>query len=337
MQTTPALPAAAVLTVHLGGYAFAPFETVVVVLALAAALLSAFLLWRMAQLENRKRRLEALRVGTTGRTAAHRMLHPKWYGRLGEVVAASPIVGKVEQQKLLDNLASAGLRGHGSLATLVASKVCGGAGLVASACFFLAWHQSLAGSMLIRSAALLTALFIGWRLPDFVLARLAARRRQRVEQGMPDALDLLVICAESGLSLDLAIDQVGRDMRVSHREIAEECEMTAAEMRVLSDRSMALENLVRRTKLESLRSITATLTQAIRLGTPLAESMRILAAEMRTARMLQVEERAARLPVLLTIPLMLFILPTLFIVIGTPVALRVFDFFQHMHSAPGGL
>src|SRR3984893_12821402 len=100
---------------------------------------------------------------------------------------------------------------------------------------------------------------------------------------------------------------------------------TAAEMRVLTDRSEALENLVRRTGLASLRGITATLTQAIRFGTPLAASMRILAAELRVERLARLEDRAARLPVLLAIPMMLFILPCLLMVIGTPVALRVSD------------
>ena len=100
-------------------------------------------------------------------------------------------------------------------------------------------------------------------------------------------------------------------------------------MRVLPNRAEALENLVERSGLTSLRSITATLTQAIRFGTPLAESMRILAAEMRTERMMRIEERAARLPVLLSIPLALFILPCLMMVIGTPVALRVMDTFKN--------
>jgi tight adherence protein C len=174
------------------------------------------------------------------------------------------------------------------------------------------------------------ALALGWRLPDFVLGRLTARRRRRIEVGMPDALDLLVICAEAGLSLDQSIDQISQYLRPSHPEIAEEFAITAAEMRVMEDRGAALENLARRTDLEILRGVTATLAQAIRFGTSLAESLRVLAAEMRTARLLRIEERAARLPVLLTIPLMMFILPALFMVIGTPVALRIVDFFGHI-------
>jgi tight adherence protein C len=103
-------------------------------------------------------------------------------------------------------------------------------------------------------------------------------------------------------------------------------------MRVLTDRTEALENLVRRTGLPSLHGITATLVQGIRFGTPLAESMRILAQEMRVERLARLEERAARLPVLLTIPTVLFILPCLLMVIGTPVALRVSDSLRAVFS-----
>jgi tight adherence protein C len=172
---------------------------------------------------------------------------------------------------------------------------------------------------------LVAGLMLGWRLPDITLSRLAARRRWRIEQGLPDALDLLVICAEAGLSLDQSIEEVSRDIRTSSPEVADEFATTAAEMRVLPNRSEALDNLVRRTGLDSLSSITATLSQAIRFGTPLTESMRVLATEMRTARLARIEERAARLPVLLAIPLMMIILPSLLMVIGAPVALRVLD------------
>jgi len=154
---------------------------------------------------------------------------------------------------------------------------------------------------------------------------LSARRRVRLETGIPDALDLLVICAEAGLSLDHAIEQVGRVLGPSNPEVAEEFAMTAAEMRVSPVRSQALEHLAMRTGLTSLRGIVATLNQAINFGTPLAESLRVLTAEMRAQRLARFEERAARLPVLLTLPLMAFILPSLLIVIGTPLALRIID------------
>src|SRR5262249_55590192 len=132
-------------------------------------------------------------------------LHQRWYNRLGAVVAASPIVGNLEQHRLLGLLAAAGIKQHGSLATFIAAKVCGAAVLAAVLWLFLEWRHLFAGLTIIRVAVMLAALMLGWRLPDFVLARLAARRRRLIEQGLPDALDLLVICAEAGLSLDQAI------------------------------------------------------------------------------------------------------------------------------------
>ena len=179
-------------------------------------------------------------------------------------------------------------------------------------------------------AVLVGGLMLGWRLPEFVLSRMAARRRVKIEQGLPDALDLLVICAEAGLSLDQAIEEVARDLSAASPAVAEEFALTAAEMRVLSDRTEALQNLVTRTGVTSLYGIAATLSQAIRFGTPLAESMRIIAGELRNARLARIEERAARLPVLLALPLMAFILPALFMVLGTPVALRIFDFLGNL-------
>jgi tight adherence protein C len=318
------------LTVRLGALELQPLETLMIALALAAALASAFRLWRIAQRERLHPRLAAFRGSSAAAITGARPLHRQWYDWLGAAVAASPIVGRKEQQRLLEVLAKAGIRRHGGLATLVASKVCGTFGLAVLAWLFLAWRQWLAGSTLARSVIVVAVLGLGWRLPDFVLGRLAARRRQRIEVGMPDVLDLLVICAEAGLSLDQAIDRISRELRPSHPEIAEELAITAAEMRVMEDRAAALENLAQRTGLEIMRGVTATLAQAIRFGTSLAESLRVLSAEMRTARILRIEERAARLPVLLTIPLMLFILPALFFVIGTPVALRVADFFEHL-------
>ena len=321
-------------TIHAGTLDLTPLETTIVFLCLAVALVSAVRLWRIGQRETRQPRLEALRGGGAAAAVVEAPLR-RWYDWFGGLVAASPLVGRTEQRRLINVLASAGFRRQGSLATLIAAKVCGGVGFLVLMWLLLQWREWFVGSTLIRSAVLLGVLVLGWRLPDFVVSRVAARRRRLIEQGMPDALDLLVVCAEAGLSLDQAIDQVSRDLQLSHPEIAEEMAITAADMRVGTDRGAALDNLVQRTRVESLRSISATLVQAIRFGTPLAESLRVLAAEMRNARLLRIEERAARLPVLLTIPLMLFILPAMFIVIGTPLVLRIADFFSHVHVAGG--
>jgi tight adherence protein C len=316
------------LTIQIGQVTLGSVETTILIATLAAALLSAFYLWRIGKQEDRRDRLVVLRGPAVDRMI--REERPRWYERIGGIVASSPAIGRVEQQRLLGVLASAGIKGQTSLSLFVASKLCAGFVWTALVWLFLQWSQWYAGSTTIRIAVLFGALLVGWRIPDFALKRVAAQRRMRLEQGVPDALDLLVICAEAGLSLDQAIEQVSQDLRPSNSAVADEFATTAAEMRVLSNRAEALENLVQRTGLSTLRSITATLTQAIRFGTPLAESMRILAAEMRNERLLRIEERAARLHVLLSIPMALFILPCLFMVIGTPVALRVMDTFARL-------
>jgi len=311
------------LRVQIGQASLGPADTAILALAIAAALLSACHLWRIARREDRRDRLATLRGAATNRTVPAERLN--WYARLGGIIAASPIVGMAEQQRLLAVLTACGIKAHGSLASFVASKVYGAFVVAALLWLSMEWCDLFSSLTAIRVALLIAALMIGWRMPDLFLSRFAARRRLQLERGLPDALDLLVICAEAGLSLDQAIEQVSEDLRSSNPAVAEEFAITASEMRVLSNRGEALENFARRTGVASLRSIIATLNQAIRFGTPLAQSMRILGAEMRNARLLRIEERAARLPVLLAIPLALFILPSLLLVIGTPVALRLAD------------
>jgi tight adherence protein C len=305
---------------------FGPAAACVLIPAVAVTILSSFALWRVGQSEDRQKRLlSALRQVPHPRPEPWRAVRLTWYQRLGTLVAATRIIGMAEQQKLLAALVAAGIKGHGQLAALFAAKACSAVAFVPLCWLLLEWRQFFAGATTVRFVLLAGAFILGWRCPDAILSRLAARRRARLEAGMPDALDLLVICAEAGLSLDHAIDEVGRALQSSSREVAEEFAATAAEMRVSSARGQALENLVQRAGLASLRGIVAALNQSIKFGTPLAGSLRVLAAEMRAERLARFEERAARLPVLLSLPLMVFILPALMIVIGTPLALRIFS------------
>ncbi len=323
----PAAPISQIYPVmQIGEMQFNAVDLGLLVLAMAAALLSAVKLRRIGQSEDRQKRLvDALRLTPLRPGGPARTTRQSWYHRLGTVVAATRIIGTAKQQKLLAALAAAGVKGHGHLAALLAAKVCSAAILVPFCWLVLEWRQFFVGAIPTRLAFLTGALVLGWHLPEVVLSRLAARRHAHLETGMPDALDLLVICAEAGLSLDHAIEQVGRVLRSSRPAVAEEFAATAAEMRVSAVRGQALENLAQRAEIASLRGIVAALNQSVRFGTPLAGSLRVLAAEMRAARLARFEERAARLPVFLTLPLMAFILPSLMIVIGTPLALRIID------------
>ena len=314
------------LTIRIGEMYFGSAAACVLISALAVTMLSAFGLWRIGQSEDRQKRLlDAL--GRVSRHVSEPLREPRltWYQRLGTLVVATRIIGTAGQKKLLDALAAAGVKGHGHLAALIAAKACSTAIFVPLSWLLFEWRQFFSGAITVRLILLVGAFLLGWQFPEVMLSRLATRRRSRLEVGMPDALDLLVICAEAGLSLDHAIEQVARVLPSSSPEVAEEFAATAAEMRVSSARDQALENLAQRVGLASLRGIVAALNQSIKFGTPLAASLRVLAAEMRAERLARFEERAARLPVLLTVPLMVFILPSLLLVIGAPLALRIID------------
>jgi tight adherence protein C len=314
------------LAIRIGEIHFGPLDICIVVLALAAALLSARSLWRIGEHEDREKRLLAALGGDPPhRAEPGRTRHAPWYQWLGTKIASAKIIGIAKQESLLRALVAAGIKGHGHLAALIGGKVCVGAVFVPLCWLFLEWRQLFLGATAVRLAFLAGAFLLGWRCPEAILSRLAARRRVRLETGLPDALDLLVICAEAGLSLDQAIEQVGHSLSPSNSEVAKELAATAAEMRILPVRGQALENLAQRAGLASLRSMVVTLSQSIKFGTPLAESLRVLAADMRAERLARFEQRAARLPVLLTFPLMAFILPSLIIVISTPLVLRTVD------------
>jgi tight adherence protein C len=319
---------------RVAGFEFSPLETVLLVVCLATALLSLFELSRLSGRERLQRRVSALRGAIVDHTRPVRVQRVPWYDRVGATIAKTPLVGASEQRRLSIKLASAGLGGPGRLPTFIAVRfmfaVIGGtvAGFgIASLGFF----AETAG---VRYFVVAFGFIIGWRIPDVILTRLARRRKMRLEMGFPDALDLLVICAEAGLGLEQAMGQVARDLRRAIPEVAEEFAVTEAEMRVLADRRIALEHLAQRTGIASLQGMIAILNQSVRFGTPLSEALRQLTAESRMIRMAHLEERAARLSVTLLLPVMLFIMPCLFLVICGPVALRAIDMFSTFMAAP---
>jgi tight adherence protein C len=180
----------------------------------------------------------------------------------------------------------------------------------------------------LRLLAALGGAVLGFYAPDIFIRNRIQKRAHQIELGLPDALDLLVICAEAGLSLDAALVRVSRELEPTWPELSEEFAITAAELTYLPDRAAAFENLNARTNMASIRGVVNTLLQTAKFGTPLAQSLRVLAAEFREARMTRAEEKAARLPALLTVPMIVFILPTLFIVVLGPAVLNVLDTFS---------
>ena len=174
-------------------------------------------------------------------------------------------------------------------------------------------------------APALAAVLLGFYGPKIYLRNAAQKRAKQLQKALPDGLDLMVICAEAGLSLDATLARVSRELGNTWPELAEELGITAAELTFLPERRMAFENLTARTDSDGIRGVVNTLQQTAKFGTPLAQSLRVLAAEMRQARMTRAEEKAARLPAMLTVPMIIFILPTLFIVLLGPAAINVMD------------
>ncbi|WP_120076885.1 type II secretion system F family protein [Aurantiacibacter odishensis] len=169
---------------------------------------------------------------------------------------------------------------------------------------------------------------VGYKGPEIYLANVSAKRTAAIQKGLPDALDLLVICAEAGLTVDAAFNRVARELGRAYPELGEEFALTAIELSFLTERRQAFENLAYRVNLEAVRGVVTTMVQTERYGTPLASALRVLSAEFRNERMMRAEEKAARLPAIMTVPLILFILPVLFIVILGPAACSISDAFS---------
>ncbi len=170
------------------------------------------------------------------------------------------------------------------------------------------------------------AILVGsYKAPDIWLKNKVTKRSHAVRKGLPDALDLLVICAEAGLTVDAAFHRVAKELGKAYPELGDEFGLTAIELGFLNERRQAFENLANRVDLDAVRGVVTTMIQTEKYGTPLASALRVLSAEFRNARMMRAEEKAARLPAIMTVPLILFILPTLFIVILGPAACSIND------------
>jgi len=177
-----------------------------------------------------------------------------------------------------------------------------------------------------KKYALVAGTLVGsYKAPDLWLSNKVKKRSHAVRKGLPDALDLLVICAEAGLTVDAAFNRVAKELGKAYPELGDEFGLTAIELGFLNERRQAFENLAMRVDLESIRGVVTTMIQTEKYGTPLASALRVLSAEFRNERMMRAEEKAARLPAIMTVPLILFILPTLFIVILGPAACSISD------------
>lgn len=241
-------------------------------------------------------------------------------GALGQKIMSSGILPGRTRMELEAALSAAGFRGPSALALFVGSKL-----LLMAFMPLLGWMLAnwLGFDSLSRMGMVGGFGVFGMIAPDYIVRRIRKGYLKRLESGMPDALDLLTICAQAGLSLEPAMTRVAHELRHARPEVAQELELTVRELEILSEAAVALTNMGRRTGLETLKRLGSTLIQTMQYGTPLTEALRSLSAELRQMALTRFEERAARLPVLLTLPMILFILPCIFIVVGGPAGIQV--------------
>ena len=276
-------------------------------------------------------RREQLKVGITASTAKKRaklIRNTETTDRMRQMLSSLKVLQedqiKVAQQKL----AQAGIRRKDLAVAVIFSRLVGPIVLGGGVALWLYGMGGLADWTTLKRFGVFAAATIGgYKAADIYLNNLIQKRTDAIRKGLPDALDLLVICAEAGLTVDSAFNRVAKELGRGFPELGDEFALTAIELGFLTERRMAFENLAYRVNLDSVKGVVTTMIQTEKYGTPLASALRVLSAEFRNERMMRAEEKAARLPAIMTVPLILFILPTLFIVILGPAACSIGDAF----------
>jgi tight adherence protein C len=240
---------------------------------------------------------------------------------VGETIARSGALSTRTLEELRQTLHVAGFRGEHGLGLFVGTKLLLVIGLPLLV-LIAAWPLHIKVPHPIAVAAVVAG--IGLLVPDKVVQHLRARYLRALESGMPDALDMMVICGQAGLGLEASIERVGIEICHAHPVVAEELTRTAHEMQVNADTRVALLNFGKRTGLESARRLSAMLIQSMQYGTPMAVALRTLSAEQRQEMLAKYETKAGRLPVLLTLPMIVFILPCVFLVVAGPAIVDVY-------------
>lgn len=224
----------------------------------------------------------------------------------------------------VDKLAMAGYRGQGHLTTFLFMRFVTPLVVFALVGFYVILLAPGDRPLYLNLVYAIGAGLLGAYLPNLLLKNTTSKRQASIRKAWPDCLDLLLLCVESGMSMEHAFKRVAKEIGAQSAELAEELTLTTAELAFLEDRGRAYENLGRRTGLDGVKSVMTALIQADRYGTSVGQALRVMAEEGREARMMEAEKKAASLPPKLTVPLILFFLPVLFIVIMAPALIKVF-------------
>lgn len=301
----------------------------------AAAVLAVVAVWSSTvQRDPMRGRVKALQARREALKSG--FIAPKKRTRSAKADSVGAMRGVVDKLKLLQSeqtkkttvlLSRAGFRNKDAVVIFLFAKLVTPVLFAIIAVVLVYGVRIMDQNALMQLMLALGIILLGFYMPDIVIKNFGDKRREAIRKALPDALDLMVICAEAGLTLDSALNRVARELSNANPELSDEFSLTAIELGFLTERRQALLNLGERIDLKAARGVVNTLIQTEKYGTPLAQSLRVLSAEFRNERMMRAEEKAARLPAIMTIPLILFILPTLFIVLLGPAACQISDQF----------
>ncbi len=329
MISQPTGPTLLGVDVILVGTILIGIEAAAVMLAIYAAItVKDPMAKRVKQLNARRAELKTGMIAAGSRKRQSLVRRTDTTDKMKETMEGMKVLQESQVKMIQQKLAQAGIRNKELavvvlFARMVLPVVLGLIGVVV-----LYWTEMFPdwGSMK-RFMGFAVLVIAGYKGPEVYLKNIATKRTKLIQKGLPDALDLLVICAEAGLTVDAAFGRVSRELGRAYPELGEEFALTAIELSFLTERRQAFENLAYRVNLDAVRGVVTTMIQTERYGTPLASALRVLSAEFRNERMMRAEEKAARLPAIMTVPLIMFILPVLFIVILGPAACSIGDAF----------
>ncbi len=284
---------------------------------------------RVKALNDRREQLKAGIVVSTGKRRAKLNQKNENADRMRSILGSMRVLQDEQVKAAQSKLLQAGIRSKDTAILVIFSRlvlpIVFGGGMVAYIYGFGGFgdyspfkRYLIAGGTLILS----------YKAADIWLSNTISKRSDAIRKGLPDALDLLVICAEAGLTVDAAFQRVAKELGRAYPELGDEFTLTAIELGFLTERRQAFENLANRVALEAVKGVVTTMIQTEKYGTPLASALRVLSAEFRNDRMMRAEEKAARLPAIMTVPLIFFILPVLFVVILGPAACHISDVFS---------
>ena len=282
---------------------------------------------RLKSVANRREELRRRsRQNIAQRTGASTLRHQD-EGLYKNVVDRLQLSRLLEDPKVVDKLAQAGFRGPRPVTTFYFFRFVMPFVFAAVVAFYLYVVNGFGLQPVQKMCACVAFLALGYYAPNVYISNIAQKRRESIVAAFPDSLDLLLICVESGMSIEAAIQKVGSEVGASSMELAEELSLLTAELSYLPDRRLAYEGLARRTNHPGIKSVATAMIQAERYGTPLGTALRVMAKENRELRLSAAEKKAAALPAQLTVPMIMFFLPVLFVVIMGPAIIKIQDVF----------